>query len=324
MIRRNLFSFFESRLASIFVVPHEIRFKGDIMEGTEKELKDQIFEYTRGQIKYFIHKLASQQPQEVRLDAAQEAWERVLKRLPTLDPSKGWKSYIGQQVKFAIIDFLGKGGGFEEQAFDNVHRVDLSDQDGDQEEVERIAAIFKEYHFEENTARMDWELIAKLASFHRDVHVLAKIIMGFTPLELAPRFRVSRRRILQMVDDLFERLDDPKNRASQEVNQIIAAFALGPYFHETGRKNAYGLNFIPINLLDHDSPRVAQDLYQQMLGACNELEEVHREPESLSVTMGDGKVKLFSRNEMMKNKRQKAIRERENVDQVADGQMAFA
>jgi DNA-directed RNA polymerase specialized sigma24 family protein len=81
-----------------------------------------------------------------------------------------------------------------------------------------------------------WDLVARMASVDPEIHLVAKILRGFTQTELAPGFQVTREMLSQRIRLFFEKLDDPQFYQSPWVAQIIYAFrALGSLPHGPGR-----------------------------------------------------------------------------------------
>jgi len=73
---------------------------------------------------------------------------------------------------------------------------------------------------------IDWKTVALIAAIDRDLHITAKLLLGFKLTELAEIFKVRREHISQRFSAFIKRLDDPRYIGDAWVENIIWALGL--------------------------------------------------------------------------------------------------
>lgn len=129
-----------------------------------------------------------------------------------------------------------------------VTHVSEDDTTLDVEQVAGFYGVFAKMPSIDKRVRPRWELISRMANVDDDVHLIAKLLLGFTQTELGPMFGVSRERIGQRMRAFLERLDDPEHIHSRWVKQIIFAFGLSEVYGEPDVDQEIGWDQEPIDL----------------------------------------------------------------------------
>jgi DNA-directed RNA polymerase specialized sigma24 family protein len=120
---------------------------------------------------------------------------------------------------------------FRQRLFQRVSIV--SSEDGEALDVEDVCGIFG-VHIEaegSTTFKPRWDLVARMAAVDPEIHLVAKILRGFTQTDLAPGFEVTREMLSQRIRIFFDKLDSPEFYHSPWVRQTIYAFQLEDLFH---------------------------------------------------------------------------------------------
>jgi len=104
------------------------------------------------------------------------------------------------------------------------------DQALDVEEIAGLHGIHSEAE-ESSFVNPKWDLIARMAAVDPEIHLIAKILRGFTQTELAKGFEVTREMLSQRIRIFFNKLDDPQFYHSPWVRQTIFAFGLEEFYH---------------------------------------------------------------------------------------------
>jgi DNA-directed RNA polymerase specialized sigma24 family protein len=149
----------------------------------------------------------------------------------------------------------------------NQRVVVVSSDDNRALDVEEIAGIFG-VHSEaddSNIFKPKWELVARMAAVDPEIHLVAKILRGFTQTELAPGFGVTREMLSQRIRIFFNKLDDPQFYHSPWIRQIIYAFGLEDMYcvpHKERGDQGLGWNNDPIDL-DSCNSLSLMTLFQQ-------------------------------------------------------------
>lgn len=222
------------------VSPHESI--TSTMGHAEKPSIEEVLKYAKPIIRKFIGEKAKDLPHEQREEIEQTANLRILQAYDRLDPDAGWRSFVYNHARGAVLDYQKFGCGFEEAAWSLAQeeevgsrsllklrdRVPLVATNGEDAQIEDIAAregVSLSFGDEELQIRINWELVARLASTDIELHVFAKYLKGYSIEEMAPVFGLSRARVGQLLEAFQERLDSPRTMNEPWNRQI--AFALG-------------------------------------------------------------------------------------------------
>lgn len=238
----------------------------------QKPSLEEFLQYAQDQIKIYINRNGSSLPFEQREEVEQDAFVRVLEAYSRLDNDKGWKSFIQLHCRGAVFDYIRSSSGFGEsdlpkkikdpitgemieepdkkpwrlkERVSNVQTIDDADQEVDQtlgaHGVYDVHDLFKE-------TNPRWELIARMASQDNDIHLVGKLLLGFSQTELSGLFRVSRERITQRFSEFCARLDAPDMMGSRWVAQTIFAFGLCDRFNMPDRDLGFGWEYEAVDL----------------------------------------------------------------------------
>lgn len=259
-------------------------------EAKAKPELDEIIGYAGRCIEVYINKCAQNLPEEQKDEMRQNAYLRICEAYTRLDAEKGWKAFVQQHCRGAVLDYIRHGQGFEESAqslskseqeqeqaaerrfTDTLKiRVNPMNEDGDSfMSIEEIAGLFGVHaDQEEERPRMhpNWRLLARMASADEKIHLVAKVLLGFKKPDLARQFGVSRERLCQRIKEFFETLDSPEKYHDHWTRQAIFAFGLWEFYGMEPEDIGMGWCYEPINLLDENSvstalsdPQLAMDL----------------------------------------------------------------
>jgi len=181
---------------------------------------DDVLEYGKKQVSIYIARYASSLPFEQRDEIQQDAYVRILQAYDDIDFSRGWKTYIQRHCFGAVLDYIRSSSGFGES---DLPRRDPDTGDELPEKKpwrlrKRLSNIFKNEGSEENEIAVDqvlgdhgihevhalfkntqprWELISRMAGQDNDIHLVGKLLLGFTQTEVSGVFRVSSERLAQ-------------------------------------------------------------------------------------------------------------------------------
>ena len=234
----------------------------------EKPDFDTVLKYLDKQVDMQISKMASSVPDEQKDEMRQEARLRVWNAYEKLDPEKGWKSFVQLHCRGAVLDYLRWGKGHEEshlaeKNFDEnnqdpkpwrlKHRIGFKGEDGNSVSIEDVLSVFDIADDTDPLAeRPNWDLIARMASQDQDIHMVAKLMLGFTHDEVSKMWGVSRERITQKLAEFCERLDSAENMGSRWTAQTIFAFGLCAKFHQPRIDLGFGWEYDKIDLFSQD------------------------------------------------------------------------
>jgi len=244
----------------------------------EKPSIETVLEYADRQVKISIENIARKHPREQKDEMSQNAMLRVIEKYDGIDVEKGWKSYIQRHCSGAVLDYIRCGHGFEEQTLTprpkkdengNViepvekkpwrlkKRVNPYWQTHDSLEeldVDEIAGKFGVYNkaIDLTEFKPKWQLLARMASQDVDIHLVAKLLLGFTQTELSSMFMVSRERLTQRFAAFCKRLDDPELYNSKWIQQTIYAFGLTHEFDQPDIDLGFGWEYDEVDLWSRD------------------------------------------------------------------------
>lgn len=210
-----------------------------------------------------MSKHAGEHPEEHRQEMEQDALERIWKAYQRID-RPDWKGFIQNHCRGAILDYIKMGRGFAEEnltiknpkekvleKYPNMlrHRqYPGKTKEGKemQNDPEIVAGqyydLLTDHLPERPDIKIDWEMIALIAPLDRDLHITAKLLLGFKLTELAEIFNVKREHISQRFNVFIKRLDDPRYIGDQWVENIIWALGLN---------EVYGLEVPPREIKFH-------------------------------------------------------------------------
>jgi len=235
----------------------------------EKPSIDEVLKYATKQVSIYIGKLASSLPFEQREEISQAAMLRILEAYKRIDGSKGWKSFVQRHCSGAVLDYIRWGVGFEEMTLKSKKedeepeikpwrlksRLQLIKKTNDDElSIDATVGLFGIHELQPEIGgyRPRWELIARMSSQDVDIHLVAKLLLGFTQTELSSMFKVSRERLTQRLQEFCIRLDSPKLLSSRWVAQTIYAFGLCEKFHQPEVDLGFGWEYDPVDLWSTD------------------------------------------------------------------------
>lgn len=207
-----------------------------------------------------IAKIASSIPEEQKDEIKQDARLRVWKAYDRIDPEKGWKSFVQRHCQGAVLDYLRWGKGFTESHLAEPEeelkpwrlkqRLNFINDEGQKATVDEMLAFLG--HYEEQDDPMDespnWDLIARMASQDQDIHLVAKLMIGFTHEEVSEMWKVSRERITQKLAEFCYKLDAPEYTGSRWIAQTIFAFGLCAKFHQPVIDLGFGWEYDKVDL----------------------------------------------------------------------------
>ena len=232
-----------------------------------KPTKDEIYTYAKKKIEKAIYDHAKGKPHEQIEEATQEAWVRVFEAYERIEGDK-WKSFIATHANGAVLDYFKLGKGFIEdrkgkedkkdkdgneikKSRDNIKvRVNYADDEDKSLDVDAIAGlngVFTEEFLMENQD-IKWDLVAKMASVDSAVHLLAKLILGFSMDELADFFKCSKETLSRRYRRFLKRLNMPSYARDPWMDQFIFAFGLSELFHLKEVDNGLGHDYQKIDL----------------------------------------------------------------------------
>lgn len=246
---------------------------------SEKPSLQEVLAYAQYMAESFIKKIAMDCPYEQRQEMAQEAYLRIIKAYERLDVTKGWKSFVYNHCRGAVMDYKKRGSGFEEDSFslkESENKYKHSERlhnngnyEGEAQTLDQFLAnngVTASFQLQE--IKINWDLVSRMASQDETIHVFAKFLRGFEIQELADIFNLSRTRIFQLIQAFIIRFQDPFQRNEVWFKQICFAFGLCEQFgmksidQSTVYNIPVGWNSKPIDLDSFESINIAQ--YEQL------------------------------------------------------------
>lgn len=229
---------------------------------------DDVLKYATKQISIYNGKLASSLPAEQREEISQIALLRVFEAYGRIDFSKPWRSFVQRHCSGAILDYLRYGVGFEEVTLKKPNedtlpvkkpwrlkkRLQIIDQNNIDATLDSTLGLFGIHNTQPDIEgyRPKWDLIARMAGQDVDIHLVAKLLLGFTQTELSSIFKVSRERLTQRLQEFCTRLDSPEFLHSRWVAQTIYAFGLCGKFHQPEIDLGFGWEYDQVDLWSTD------------------------------------------------------------------------
>lgn len=202
---------------------------------------EEVLRYADPLIMKFIGDYAADLPYEQKEEAQQTARLRIVQAYKVLDAAAGWKSFVFNHSRGAVLDYLKFGAGFQESKWSiskteehgSVHvskireRLSLFDSDGESVEIDQILGsngMFSELDPDAVTIR--WELVARMATADPCIHAMARFLLGYAIEDMAPEFDKCRSRVGQFIQAFVDRFDDPQWAESIWFLQTCYAFGL--------------------------------------------------------------------------------------------------
>lgn len=141
----------------------------------------------------------------------------------------------------------------------------VSTDDGRTLDVGEVAGIYGVHNAAEEASiwPVRWDLVARMAAVDPEIHLIAKILRGFSQTELAPGFKVTREMLSQRIRTFFRKLDDPEFYHSPWVAQTIYAFGLSERYHMDEKDQGIGWENEPVDL-DSKDTLALMSLFQQL------------------------------------------------------------
>lgn len=216
---------------------------------SEKPSLEEVLAYVKPIIWKFIGKFASDEPREHKEEIEQEAYIKIIKAYEKLDPNAGWKSFVYNHARGAVLDYLKAGDGFEETSWsilkeeeeDAVHRnkmrnrICVVNEDGDELDIDHVLGIngkFSEIRID--IPKINWDVLERMAAQDMELHAFLRTIRGQTLELIASVLGKSRASVGKMVDNFIERFDDPRWASDfgkkPWLDQIIWALGLANEF----------------------------------------------------------------------------------------------
>lgn len=189
-------------------------------------------------VDHFIKKKAHDCPSEHKEEMQQEAYVRILRSYERLDATKGWKSFVFNHCRGAVMDYQKFGKGFAEdrwslhkkndkrKSFKMHSRMDFEreDQNLSLDSVMVASGLFAS--IDELKIDINWSLVSCMAAQDEIIHVFAKYLIGFEVVDLAIFFNLSRARIFQIIELMVARFDEPSLIDDVWFLQTCYAFGL--------------------------------------------------------------------------------------------------
>lgn len=192
-------------------------------------------------VDHFVKKKAYDCPDEHKEEMKQEAFVRILNSYEKLDGARGWKSFVFNHCRGAVMDYKKFGKGFAEARWSlqktakkrnssfKIHsRIDF-DRDNEDQNIDFDTILLNAGYFytiEEDFVNINWKLVSCMAAQDEIIHVFAKYIRGFKINELGIFFNLSRARICQIIEIFIGRFDAPELVYDEWFLQTCYAFGI--------------------------------------------------------------------------------------------------
>jgi RNA polymerase sigma factor (sigma-70 family) len=242
---------------------------------------DEVYKYAQKQVWYSINKKAAHLPYEQKEEISQNAMVRTWNSYQTLDPERGWRSFIQTHCKGAVLDYL-KGGERDTSAELGLDRAEIASKDSedkflDADEIVGIMGAHPDYSASRDSEididgfNPNWKLLSCMAGKDEDLHIVCKVLLGYSQDAIAEQYVaahatiLSRERISQRIYEFFKKLDSPAMLNDQWTNQLIFALGLGAQFHMENFDNGIGWELGPIDLNDVGSFKKSASSYTPSL-----------------------------------------------------------
>lgn len=251
------------------------------MTESEKPKFEEVYAYAKKSVDHFLRKHAYQMAPELKEEIAQNAMMRVWEAYQKLEADKGWKSFIQLHCRGAVLDFI-KMGSFEDgfvsgsEEGDLQSRIEIISEDSggsvlSEESTAALFGIFTDTNATEGELKPNWTLLSKMIGKDESLHILAKILYGFSQEEVAQQLAtdlgvtISRERVSQRIQEYQEQLDSPVNIGDAWIEQSIFALGLCSRFHMPEKDSGLGHDLKSFDISDPESFRKARQYYEPSL-----------------------------------------------------------
>lgn len=201
----------------------------------------EVLDYAQPQLRKIIGKKAKDLPEEQKREIEQEGFIRLIANYETIDPTKGWKSFVYTHCHGAVLDYLKAGEGFEESRTsirktepkgsknpDKIRdRVQLIDFDGHDADIDVVLGNNGRYSkVYSSDVTINWDLVSRMSSIDECLRAFAMHLRGHTIEQIAPTFGHCRARAGQLIQAFVARFDDPNQSNEIWFKQTCFAFGL--------------------------------------------------------------------------------------------------
>lgn len=223
-----------------------------------KPSREEVLKFAYERIKKHINKWAWNKPLEQQEEASQEAVLKVLEAYERLDEDKcsRWKAFIDLRCRGAVIDYFKLGQGYLEdrkgkETRNNItSRVSNTDLDGNDIDIYQVSEVFELLRGSDpgEDIEINWDLVARMASVDSAIHLLAKLLLGFSMDELEVFFKCPKEHLSRRYRRFLKRLDLPSYARDPWMDQFIYAFGLSEIFHIKAFDNGLAWDCEPVDL----------------------------------------------------------------------------
>lgn len=262
--------------------------EGHVAESQQKPPFTEVVKYLLRQVKYFIKEIGMPIPKEQQDEIIQEAYLRSWRAYQKLEGGK-WKAFMQQHAEGAVLDYLRDGRGHLEDKWKSrvpddlesaegesedtqetkrsefkqrlLSRVDLvrhSDGGGETVSVDEVLGaldVFTDPFLQKLSLREG--LISRLVGLDdgEDLHIVAKVLLGFTQEEIAESFGrgITRERISQRIREYFDWLRRGVKADKKLAKQHIYALNMCEKFEIPDRDMGIGHDAHDFDLYDPES-----------------------------------------------------------------------
>lgn len=230
---------------------------------------EEVLKYAKPQVMKFIAQYAMDLPFEQKEEIEQTAYIRLIQAYGGIDANAGWKSYVYNHCRGAVLDYLKFGVGFQEDKWSIAKTEDVDSKyvgkirervvivDADDGELEIDYVLGANGVFSElvtDRIEIKWDLVARMASQDDKIHALAKYIRGISLEEMAPTFKLCRSRMGQLLYESINRFDDPSDATNPWFLQTCYAFGLCERLGMPNVDQSLGWSFNPVDLDEIKEP----------------------------------------------------------------------
>jgi DNA-directed RNA polymerase specialized sigma24 family protein len=222
-----------------------------------KPSRDVVLAFAMKKIPKHIQDNASNKPYEQKEEAAQEAVAEVLEAYERIEENNPkWKGFIDLRCRGAIIDYFKAGKGHQEDRKGKTTRANITsrvsntDKEGNEVDIYQLAEVFSMMRENDYMDSMEikWDLVSKMASADSAIHLLAKLVLGFSMDELEKIFKCSKETLSRRYRRFLKRLDMPSYARDPWMDQFIYAFGLSHVFHLKEVDNGLAQDYVKVDL----------------------------------------------------------------------------
>lgn len=230
-----------------------VPYAGESME--VKPSLEEVLDYAKAQIKNFIRKKAYNLPREHQEEIEQECFLSIIKKYNEITADGGWRSLVYQKANGVVLDYIkeGKGDEFSRTSVNKkgFHRANVYLNSND-EETDFSQYLGQQGHFTDSEAeiKINWDLVAKMASGDIRLHVYAKHLLGHSLEQIALVFNKEHARIGQYVEEFISRFDDPEYADCKWFKQTCFAFGLCEKLGLPAVDQGLGWSLVAVDLND--------------------------------------------------------------------------